>query len=305
MSTLCSQLSTPLKGGLRKPLRAVVRRWINCFEALSEMSKELLAQPNGITRILALSKEHEAADLELPSLLSKRWFLVTAWECLLRFWLCRWISLNTKHLQRCRRSRDPQGFNVSGWRVCNKPRKIQQKWVFGATGSLQEGGHLMPWPGCGCKTLGPSSCAEINSIPTHLQGWLGSRLTCSSQNHKHKFWHPPCIYSPLQSSSRTLLSLKPPLEATSQFTRKKPIYSPETKGFSPALQQVSHVKAWKVMPQPFWAASPRTAAKKAFHWCSFPCCQCVLSDTLPRQHSSWVRTSPSAPEPSSYKHWFL
>lgn len=39
---------------------------------LSEMTKELLSQPNVITRILALSREHEAADLELYSLLSKR-----------------------------------------------------------------------------------------------------------------------------------------------------------------------------------------------------------------------------------------
>lgn len=55
------------------------------------------------------------------------------------------------------------------------------------------------------------------------------------------------------------------------------------------------------MPQQFRAASPRTAAKKAFHWCFFPSCQRVLSDTLPRQQKSQIRTSHSALDTSSYK----
>lgn len=55
------------------------------------------------------------------------------------------------------------------------------------------------------------------------------------------------------------------------------------------------------MPQQFRAASPRTAAKKKFHWCFFPSCQPVLSDTLPRQQKSWIRTSHSALDTSSYK----
>lgn len=53
---------------------------------LSEVTKELLSQPNAITRILALSREHEAADLELHSLLSKRRFLVEGLGLLAEVW---------------------------------------------------------------------------------------------------------------------------------------------------------------------------------------------------------------------------
>lgn len=50
------------------------------------MTKELLSQPNVITRILALSREHQAADLELYSLLSKRRFLVKGPGLLAQVW---------------------------------------------------------------------------------------------------------------------------------------------------------------------------------------------------------------------------
>lgn len=47
--------------------------------------------------------------------------------------------------------------------------------------------------------------------------------------------------------------------------------------------RVSHIKARKVVPKQFQAATLKTAAKKAFHWCFFPFCQRTLSDALPRQ----------------------
>lgn len=46
----------------------------------------------------------------------------------------------------------------------------------------------------------------------------------------------------------------------------------------------------------------RSSCQEGISLMLLPLCQHVLSDTLPRQQKSWGRTSPSAPDSSSYKH---
>lgn len=146
------------------------------------MTKELLSQPNVITRILALSSEHEAADLELYSLLSKRWFLVKGLGLLAEV---QTLQVNL--------SQHKMFVEVQAEVRIHRVLILQAEVFVRNQGEHSaNGGQLMPWAstsgtGCWCKTLDPCSCAEINSVPTHLQGWLSSRLlhsTCSSPNYK-------------------------------------------------------------------------------------------------------------------------
>lgn len=129
-------------------------------------------------------------------------------------------SLSTQNVCRAAsRSQDPQGFNLSGWSLCYKPRRTHSKRVFGATGSLlremgisSPGQHIWhrllmqnTWPTLLCRNKFYSHTSArltgLQAPPQHLQ---------LPEPQTNAFWHPQCVYSPLQSSSRAVLFLKPP-----------------------------------------------------------------------------------------------
>lgn len=106
------------------------------------MTKELLSQPNVITRILAFSSEHEAADLELYSFtfffwsLSKRWFLVKGLGLLAE------VQTSQVSLSRHKTFVEVQA-EVRIHRVLILQTEV---FVTNQGEHSANGGHLMPWP---------------------------------------------------------------------------------------------------------------------------------------------------------------
>lgn len=265
------------------------------------MTKELLSQPNVITRILALSSRHEAADPELYSLLSKWWFLVKGLGLLAEVWPWQVNLSPHKTFAEVQAEVRIQFKSFRLKSLLQTKESTQQTGV----GCLFKVGTSCPaqhiWHRLLVQNTWPRNkfCSHTSARLTELQAPPQPLQLPKLQTNA--FWHPKCVYSPLQSPSGAALLPNPPQSHEQIYWTKKIIYSPETKLFSPTFQQVSRVRAWKAMPQQFRAASPRTAAKKAFHWCFLPSCQRVLSAPLPRQQKSGIRTSHSAPDTSSYK----
>lgn len=192
------------------------------------MTKELLSQPNVITRILALSRGARGC---------RSWALQPLVQMLVPCQgpgtACRSLdfageSVSTQNVGRgVNRSQDPQGFNPSGWSLCYKPRRTHSKIEFGAClrklGISCPGQHIWhrlfmqnTWLTLLCRNKFCSHTSarltELQAPPQHLQ--LPKLQT-------NAFWHPKYIYSPLQSSSRAVLSLKPPSKSQADLTNRE------------------------------------------------------------------------------------
>lgn len=73
--------------------------------------------------------------------------LSRACDCLQDFWLCRWISLNTKCLQSCKQKSGSTGFSSFRLKsLLETKENAQQTGVWCHRASFKGGGHLIPWP---------------------------------------------------------------------------------------------------------------------------------------------------------------
>lgn len=132
MSTPCSQLSNPLKGGLRKPLksrgkevnkllwnpgRSLVRWLRSCCHSLMSLP-EFSGTFQGARGCRSWASQ-PLVQMVIPSHRPGT--------------LCRTFdfageSLSTQNVCRAAsRSQDPRGFNLSGWSFCYKPRRTHSK----------------------------------------------------------------------------------------------------------------------------------------------------------------------------------